>query len=157
MSGTWKALVIALGLGVMACSPGRAAETTLAPAPTVSLEMLDFTVLREWTIPAGGFGAEILVKQDATERDVLALGNWFLDSVPKENPKSFLNIRMYDARNAWQASMDCDEAYATWSGTSGEPSICTRANELAAEHLLAGVTRNPKTGYREVAWMGPDN
>ena len=97
---------------------------------------LDYQVLREWDIPAGGIGMDILVSETATKEEALALANYLRS---KYSYKGYIFISIYDSKEA-QAS--------NFQGTMSD--------EEFRKHFLVQITRNPKTGYDEIEWLATE-
>ena len=144
------AFALVLGLVVGACGGGDSLPTQMP----IDDELLDFTILREWETPAGGAGAEILIKTGATKAQALALGSWLLNVADRENPDGSLFVQIFDSEHAWLARGTCEAAYEGWDKVENPPE-CIEADKLLADHLLVAVTKNPNTGHRSVTWMVP--
>jgi hypothetical protein len=116
--------VLTIMLLAISCGP------TTPPPKT-----LDYQVLREWDIPAGGIGMELLVSETATKEEVLALANY----LRSEHPKGYLYISIYDSK---QAQVDALKG--------------TLSDEDFHKHFLVDISRNPKTGYDEITWVATE-
>ena len=71
------ALVGFLGLAIIV-SIMSPSESEPPHQATPSPDIVDFTVTREWELPAGGYGAELRVDDTATKDEVIGLGHWLL-------------------------------------------------------------------------------
>jgi len=114
--------VLTIMLLAISCGP-------TAPPP----EILDYQVLREWDIPAGGIGMDLLVSETATKEEVLALATHLR---AKYLPRGFIFISIFDS----------SEAYLRREDTS-------YPEEEYFKHFLVQITRNPKTGYDQIEWV----
>ena len=94
---------------------------------------LDYEVLREWDIPAGGIGMELLVSETATKEEVLALANSLRS---KYLPRGSIFITIFDSKEAYTRIDDP-----------------TYPEEEYFKHLLVSIGRNPNTGYDEILWV----
>ena len=118
---------------------------------------LEFITLRERSLEGGGVGAEILVDEVSSKRDVRILGEYILWKVW---PKKHFSVLVYDSKEAWEARGLCEQAHegepaAKFDEIEGGP-ICTSATQLEKEHLLLTISRNPSTFQAEALWIGPD-
>jgi hypothetical protein len=96
-------------------------------------EIIKYQVLRQWTVPAGGIGMEILVSEDAAKEEVLALAS-SLHS--KYLPEGYIYIQIFDSLSAYNHRDDPnypDEDYF--------------------KHFLVDISRNTETGYDEILWV----
>jgi hypothetical protein len=114
-------VVLAAGLSI-GCG-----EKTEAP------KTIDYQVIRQWAIPAGGIGMEILVSEDATKEEVLALANSLRS---KYLPGGYIYIQIFDSLSAYTHRDDP-----------------TYPEEEYFKHFLVDIARNPKTGYDEISWV----
>lgn len=133
-----------LGIGCTQQRPAeveRKAEKTKAPFVQKAVPKKEqkpkpvlpkYEVLREWEIPAGGIGMNILVSQKAKKEEVLALARHLRI---KNKPKGYIFIHIFDSREAWR-NRD-NESYP---------------QEKYMKHFLATVTVNPRTGMDKVRW-----
>jgi len=121
-------VVLAAGLSI-GCG-----EKTEAP------KTIDYQVLRQWSIPTwhtpgGGIGMELLVSEDATKEEVLALANSLRSKyLPRKD--YFITIQIFDSLEAYSHREDL-----------------TYPEEEYFKHFLIDITRNPNTGYDEISWV----
>jgi len=101
---------------------------------------IDYQVLREWKIPAGGIGMELLVDESATKEEVLALAAYLWE----EHSNGYLIIDIFD-------SLEAHAARETETRTGHLPS--NYSDEEYWKHHLMIIIRNPKTGYDEIQWV----
>ena len=101
---------------------------------------IDYQVLREWKIPAGGIGMEFLVNESATREEVLALA----DHLREEYSDGYLIMDIFD-------SLEAHAARETETRTGHLPS--NYSDEEYWKHHLVNIIRNPKTGYDEIQWV----
>lgn len=95
-SRTWQKWGIGLGAGIgllvtlaLIIGPSEAPYNA-TPGPDIT----DFTVRKEWDIPAGGSGAELVVDDSATREEVIKLAQWLLDKNPDDQ---LLSLRVYNS------------------------------------------------------------
>jgi len=103
-------------------------------------ETLDYQVLREWDIPAGGIGMDLLVDESATKEEVLALAA----HLREEYSDGYIYIYIFD-------SLEAHAARETEIRTGHLPS--NYSDEEYWKHHLVNIIRNPKTGYDEIQWV----
>ena len=103
---------------------------TAKPPPEI-----DYEVLREWNLPAGGIGMELLVSETATREQVLALATY----LHSKHSRGWLNISIYDSREAHASSLKG-----------------TLSDEEFLKHVLVSITRNPDTGYDKIEWLATE-
>lgn len=134
---------------------------SLNPSPTSvpKGQLLEFTTLHH---SATGIGSEseILIKEGASEGEVLTLLKFLRDV---ERPDGFLLVRVFDSHEAWRLSRACAQA---WKGLSvdrveGRPPRgpdCEAAAELTGglSPFVGTLSRNPRTGYAEIEWLGSE-
>lgn len=129
-------LLFVAGAVVVAADSARAAGPEGAPgtpSTKAAPAHLTYEVLRRWTPGARGIGMEILVSEEATKEQVLALSR----HLRKEHGgQPMIWIHIFDSRIAWQRRDD--ESYL-----QGE----------YFKHFLATVTRNSTTGFDKVEWQ----
>ncbi len=94
---------------------------------------IDYQVIRQWAIPAGGIGMDILVSEEATKEEVLALANSLRS---KYLPGGYIYIQIFDSLEAYSHREDL-----------------TYPQEEFMKHFLVDITRNPNTGYDEIRWV----
>lgn len=112
--------------------------------PTVpSPEILDYQVLREWKIPAGGIGMELLVDESATKEEVLALAA----HLREEHSGGYIVIDIFD-------SVEAHVARETETRTGHLPS--NYSEEEYWKHHLVMISQNPSTGYDEIEWVAKE-
>jgi len=99
---------------------------------------IDYQVLREWKIPAGGVGMELLVDETATKDEVLALAA----HLREEYSDGYLIIDIFD-------SLEAHAARETEARTGQLPI----SEEEYWKHHLVMIFRNSKTGYDEIQWV----
>lgn len=98
----------------------------------VKNKLIEHKTLRQWNIPAGGIGVDILVSEKAKKEEVMALAKALRNNYYQNN--FFLNI------------FDSEEAYEN------------RFNENYPldeyrKHWLLQVSINKKTGCDEITWV----
>jgi len=103
-------------------------------------ETLDYQVLREWEIPAGGIGMDLLVDESATKEEVLALAAYLRE----EHSDGYIVIFIFD-------SVEAHAARETETRTGRFPS--NYSDEEYLKHHLVNIIRNPKTGHDEIQWV----
>jgi len=97
---------------------------------------IDYQVIRQWEVPAGGIGMDILVSEDATKEEVLALAN----SLRSEYlPGGYIYIQIFDSLSTYNHREDL-----------------TYPEEEYFKHFLVDIKRNPKTGYDEILWVAKE-
>jgi len=99
---------------------------------------IDYQVLREWKIPAGGIGMELLVDETATKDEVLALAA----HLRQEHSDGYIYIDIFDSVAAQRARLT--------EARTGQLPI---SEEEYWKHHLVMIFRNPKTGYDEIQWV----
>jgi len=99
---------------------------------------IDYQVLREWKIPAGGVGMELLVDETATKDEVLALAA----HLREEYSDGYLIIDIFD-------SLEAHAARETEARTGQLPI----SEEEYWKHHLVMIFRNSKTDYDEIQWV----
>lgn len=129
----WLLTAILIFNLAISCAPAAPAE----PAPP---ETLDYQVLREWDIPAGGIGMELLVSETATKEEVLALATYLRE----EYSNGHIYIYIFD-------SLEAHAARETETRTGKMPS--NYSDEEYWKHHLVNIIRNPTTGYDEIQWV----
>ena len=97
---------------------------------------LDYQVLREWDIPAGGIGMELLVSETAIKEEVLTLATYLRS---KYSYKGYIFITIYDSKEAQISSLQG-----------------SLSDEGFLKHVLVTIFRNPKTGYDEIEWLATE-
>ena len=97
---------------------------------------LDYQVLREWDIPAGGIGMELLVSETAIKEEVLTLATYLRS---KYSYKGYVFISILDSKEAQTNKIQG-----------------TMSDEEFRKHFLVQITRNPKTGYDEIEWLATE-
>ncbi len=117
--------VLTIMLLAISCGP-------TAPPP----ETLDYQVLREWDIPAGGIGMDLLVSETATKEEVLTLATYLRS---KYSHKGYIVISILDSKEAQTNKIQG-----------------TMSDEEFRKHFLVQITRNPKTGYDEIEWLATE-
>jgi len=117
-------VVLAIMLLAISCGP-------TAPPP----EILDYQVLREWDIPAGGIGMDILVSETATKEEALALATYLRSKHSKGN----LFVSIFDSKEA---------QVSRFQGTMSD--------EEFRKHFLVQIIRNTKTGYDGIEWLATE-
>ena len=110
---------------------------------TTSPSPIDYQVIREWEIPAGGIGMEILVDEIATKEEVLALA----DHLRKEYSDGHIIIDIFD-------SLEAHAARETEARTGHLPS--NYSDEEYWKHHLVMLFWNPETGYDEIRWVATE-
>ncbi len=105
---------------------------------------IDYQVLRQWNIPAGGIGMEILVSENATKEKVLALASSLRS---KYLSGGFIFIDIFDLREAWEWRIQTIDALKY------RPFDPIYPPEWYSKHFLVSITRNPTTGYDEILWV----
>ncbi len=100
---------------------------------TVEEFAIDYEILRQWKIPAGGIGMDTLVSEDATKEDVLALANSLRS---KYLPGGYIYIQIFDSLSAYTHRDDR-----------------TYPEEEYFKHFLVGIARNPMTDYDKISWV----
>ncbi len=104
-----------------------------------SQHLITFETLRQWGIPAGGIGMEILVAETATKEQVLALAKQLHD---KYLSTGAMFILIFDSKEAYLSR----EAVLR-----GEES--SYPEEEYDKHFLVNITRNANTGYDKILWQ----
>jgi hypothetical protein len=99
---------------------------------TPSQQTIDYQVLRRWDIPAGGIGGELLVSENATKEEVLALASSLRSKYLSEG---HIFISIFDSLEAYKRVDDP-----------------TYPKEEFFKHQLVVITRNPSTGFDEIQW-----
>ncbi len=97
---------------------------------------LGYQVLREWDIPAGGIGMDILVSETATKEEALALANYLRSEY---SYKGNLFISIYDSKEAQSSNFQG-----------------VMSDEEFRKHFLVQITRNKITGYDEIEWLATE-
>ena len=95
--------------------------------------LIPFEMLRQWSIPAGGVGMEILVSEKASKEEVLSLAQHLRS---KYLSKGYIFIQIFDSREAYKHRDD-----------SRYP------EKKYFKHFLVEIGRNPKTGYDKINWV----
>jgi len=106
-------------------------------------ETLDYQILREWDIPEGSIGMELLVDESATRGEVLALAA----HLREEYSHGYIYIDIFD-------SLEAHAARETETRTGHLPS--NYSDEEYSKHHLVNIIRNPKTGYDEIQWVAEE-
>ena len=101
---------------------------------------IDYSVIREWEIPAGGTGMEILVNESATKEKVLALAA----HLREQYSEGYIVIDIFD-------SLEACTAREIETNTGHFPS--NYSEEEYWKHHLVNIIRNPKTGHDEILWV----
>ncbi len=107
-------------------------QKTKAPEEAKQL-YIPYETLRQWTVPSGGIGMEILVSEKATKERVLALARHLRSKYLSEG---FILIQVFDSK----------EAYLNRDNPS-------YPEKKYFKHFLVDLVRNPKTGYDEITWV----
>ena len=118
---TALAVLIFIIVGVAACSGSE---------QTTTQKTIDYQVIGQGAIP--GVGMTILVSQDATKADVLALANSLRS---KYLSGGYISIDIFDSLEAYNHRDDM-----------------TYPEEEYWKHYLVNIVRNPTTGYDKVYW-----
>ena len=95
--------------------------------------MISYETLRQWNIPAGGVGMEILEPPEATKGEVLDLAKYLRSSYLS---KGFVIIQIFDSREAYLHRDDPNYP-----------------EDKYYKHFLVDVVRNPKTGHDKISWV----
>jgi hypothetical protein len=95
--------------------------------------IITYETLRQWTIPAGGVGMQILVSDEATKDEVLSLAKHLRSN---SSPKNFFILHIFDLEEAFLNRDNPDYS-----------------DEKYFKHFLVSAVRNPKTGYNKINWM----
>jgi len=105
-------------------------------------ETIDYQVLREWKIPAGGrgIGMELLVSETATKEEVLALATHLRS---KYLSRGAINIEIWDSHEAYIESRVYEQDPDRYS---------EKEMEEIFKHILVWIQRNPHTGWDEIKW-----
>ena len=119
--------VLTIMLLAVSCGP-------TAPPP----KTLDYQVLREWDIPAGGIGMELLVDDSATKEEVLALAA----HLREEHSDGYIYIDIFDSVAAQRARLT--------EVRTGQLPI---SEEEYWKHHLVMIKLNPNTGLDEIQWV----
>ncbi len=101
---------------------------------------IDYQALREWDVPVGGIGMELLVDESATKEEVLALAAY----LRQEHSDGFLYIDIFD-------SPEAHAARETEIRTGHLPS--NYSDEEYWKHHLVMIKLNPNTGLDEILWV----
>lgn len=127
--------LIGLGLGMVMFIVGIATSSpsTTPPSTPTSVQTIDYQVLRRWDIPAGGIGGELLVSENATKEEVLALASSLRSKYLSEG---YIQIVIFDSLEAYKGIDDP-----------------TYPEEERLKHQLVDIARNPTTGYDEIRWI----
>ncbi len=99
---------------------------------------MDYQVLREWKIPAGGIGMELLVDESATKGEVLALAAHLRD----EHSDGYIYIDIFDSVAAQRARLA--------EASTGQLPI---SEEEYWKHHLVMIKLAPNTGLDEILWV----
>ena len=102
---------------------------------------MDYQVLREWEIPAGGIGMELLVDESATKGEVLALAAHLRD----EHSDGYIYIDIFDSVAAQRARLT--------EVSTGQLPI---SEEEYWKHHLVMIKLNPNTGLDEILWVAEE-
>jgi len=94
---------------------------------------ITYETLRQWTPPAGGIGMAILVAEEATKEEVLALAQHLRSNY---SSRGSLWIDIFDSKEAYLHRDDPNYPEKEYS-----------------KHWLAHVFRNPKTGEEKIDWV----
>jgi len=99
---------------------------------------IDYQVLREWKIPAGGIGMELLVDESATKEEVLALAAY----LQEKYSDGTIYIDIFD-------SVEAQAARETEVRTGHLPI----SEEEYWKHHLVMIFLVPETGMDEIRWV----
>jgi hypothetical protein len=110
----------------------RIEQKTMAPVETKQ-SIIAYETLRRWTIPAGGVGMEILVSENATKEEVLALARHLRSNSP---PKGLLIINIFDSKEAYLHRDDPNYP-----------------EERYSKHWLVNVLGKRETGDDKINWV----
>ena len=125
--------MIRLLICILACVILVAAPVSGCGENTKSAKTIDYKVLRQWSIPAGGVGMELLVSTDTTKEQALELASSLRS---KYLSQGYIAIQIFDSQDAYNHRADL-------SYPEGE----------FYKHYLVNITRNPKTGNDEIVWV----
>lgn len=95
--------------------------------------IITYETLRQWTIPAGGVGMQILVSDKATKGEILSLAKHLRSNY---SPTSYFVLQIYDLEEAFL--------------NRDNPNY---SDEKYFKHFLVSAVRNPKTGYNKINWV----
>ena len=95
-SRSWQkwGIGLAVGIGLLVTLALIIGPSEAPFNPTPGPDVTAFTVSKEWDIPAGGSGAELVVDDSATREEVIKLGQWLLDKNPDDQ---LLLLRVYNS------------------------------------------------------------
>jgi len=95
--------------------------------------LIDYKIFRQWNIPAGGIGADILVSEKAKKEEVMVLAK----ALRRKYFKSNIFIFIFDSEEACKDRM--------------RPEPKMNYDEYF-KHFLATITVNKNSGYDEITW-----
>ena len=118
-------------------------------------QLLEFIPLSERETPNGGITAEILMKRGAVKGEVVTLLEFIRDVAW---PQGFLDVFVFDSREAWESYHRCLQAFAAWGAKQGDPPECIESERVfGLPEFVGSMIRNPTTDHEEIIWWRSDD
>ena len=130
--------------------------TGLVVACSSDPPLLEYTTLFEDSRGDGGIQREILVKEGASQEEVVSLLEYIRDET---YPEGWLEVRVFDSEEVWDANRSCLMAWKGWPlDRGGVAPECEESKLIGSENPFVGsLDRHPELDYDAISWWGSQN
>ena len=119
-------------------------------------QLLEYTTLFKDSRADGGIQRDLLVREGASQEEVVVLLEHIRDVT---YPEGWLEIRVFDSQEVWDANRSCLMAWKGWSiDRGGVAPECEESKRISGgQPFLGSLGRHPESGYTEITWWEPQD